>query len=224
MSPRLGSTIMNFQVVFDNWRFLLDGLKVTGEIAAAGMAGGMAVGLLGAILRLGGGRVLGAIVKLYVDFFRTVPLVIQLIWVYFALPIFLNASIPRFLAAAIAFSLYEGAFFTEIFRAGILSLPRGQRYAGAALGMRKEQIYRRVILPQAFPHMLPVIASQLVFLLKDTSVVFVIQLGDLTYNSQTLGTQSLQPLPVLTAALVIYVALTYPVTVIANTAHARLRR
>jgi polar amino acid transport system permease protein len=215
---------MNLHIVFDNWRFLLDGLKVTIEIALAATVGGMTLGLIGAIGRLGGGPIGSGIVKLYVDFFRTVPLVIQLIWVYFALPIFLGVSVPRFLAAAIAFSLYEGAFFTEIFRAGILSLPRGQRYAAAALGMRKDQVYRRVILPQALTQMLPVIASQLVFLLKDTSVVFVIQLGDLTYNSQTLGTQFLQPLPVLTAALVIYVVLTYPVTVIANLSHARLRR
>jgi polar amino acid transport system permease protein len=215
---------MDFSVVFDNWRFLFDGVKVTVEIALAATAGGMFLGLVAAICRLAGGRIINGIVKLYVDFFRTVPLAIQLIWIYFALPIFLNASIPRFLAAAVAFSLYEGAFFTEIFRAGILSLPRGQRYAAAALGMRKDQVYRRIILPQAVTRMLPVLASQLVFLLKDTSVVFVIQVGDLTYNSQTLGTQSLQPLPVLTAALIIYVALTYPITVAANVAYSRLRR
>jgi polar amino acid transport system permease protein len=215
---------VNFDVVFDNWGFLLDGLKVTFELAGAAALGGMAIGLIGAMARLGGGRIVNATVKLYVDFFRAVPLALLLIWVYFALPIFLEKSIPRFLAAAIAFSLYEGAFFTEIFRAGILALPRGQRYAAAALGMRKHQVYRRVILPQAFTHMLPVIASQLVFLLKDTSVVFVIQVSDLTYNSQTLGVQSLQPLPVLTAALVIYVIITYPVTVAANLAYARLQK
>jgi polar amino acid transport system permease protein len=215
---------MDFSIVFDNWPFLLDGVKVTLEITGAAIGGGMLLGLVGAIGRLGGGRVVNALVKLYVDFFRAVPLVILLIWVFFALPVFLNQSIPRFLSAAIAFSLYEGAFFTEIFRAGILSLPRGQRYAAAALGMRNDQIYRRVILPQALTRMLPVIASQLVFILKDTSVVFVIQVGDLTYNSQTVGTQSLQPLPVLTAAIIIYVVLTYPVTVAANIAHSRLRR
>src|SRR5437870_641486 len=132
---------MSFKVVWDNWTFLIEGLKVTLEIAGAAIAGGMFMGLLGALGRLSGSRVLNAIVKLYVDFFRTVPLVIQLIWVYFALPVFLNQSIPRFLAAAVTFSLYEGAFFTEIFRAGILALPRGQRWAAAALGMRKDQIY-----------------------------------------------------------------------------------
>jgi polar amino acid transport system permease protein len=215
---------MNFKIIWDNWSFLIDGLKVTLEIAGAAVVGGMILGLIGAIGRLSGVRVINALVKFYVDFFRSVPLVIQLIWVYFALPVFLNQSIPRFLAAAVAFSLYEGAFFTEIFRAGILSLPRGQRWAAAALGMRKDQAYRRVMLPQALTRMLPVIASQLVFLLKDTSVVYVIQVGDITYNSQTLGTQSLQPLPALTAALVLYVAVTYPVTVLANVAYARLRQ
>jgi polar amino acid transport system permease protein len=215
---------VNFQVVLDNWRYLADGLKVTLEIALAATIGGMALGLLGAIGRLHGGRLINALVKLYVDFFRTVPLAIQLIWVYFALPIFLNTSIPRFWAAAIAFSLYEGSYFTEIFRAGILSLPKGQRYAGAALGMGPIQIYRRVIAPQAATRMLPVVASQLVFLLKDTSVVFVIQVGDLTYNSQTLGTQFLQPMPVLTAALIVYVVITYPVTLVANVAYNKLRQ
>lgn len=215
---------MNFKVVFDNWQYLLDGLKMTLQIAGAAMIGGIFLGIVGAVGRLAGGRVVGAIVKLYVDLFRTVPLAIQLIWVYFALPIFLNTSIPRFFAAVIAFSLYEGAFFTEIFRAGILSLPKGQRYAAAALGMRPHQAYRRVILPQAVVRMLPVIGTQLVFLLKDTSVVFVIQVGDLTYNSQVLGTQFLQPLPVLTAALIIYMVLTFPLTLATNYAYARLRR
>lgn len=214
---------MNFHVVFSNWRFLLDGLKTTIEIAGAAMVGGIALGVLAAVARLTGGRTVNAVVKLYVDLFRSVPLAIQLIWVYFALPIFLNTSIPRFWAAAIAFSLYEGSFFTEIFRAGILSLPKGQRWAAAALGMRPRQVYRYVILPQAVVRMLPVIGTQLVFLLKDTSVVFVIQVGDLTYNSQTLGTQSLDPMPVLTVALVIYMLLTYPLTLATNYAYARWR-
>jgi len=214
---------MNFHVVYANWRYLLDGLTVTLKIAAVATVGGITIGIIGAVGRLVGGRILNAVVKLYVDLFRTVPLAIQLIWIYFALPVFLNTSIPRFWAAAIAFSLYEGAFFTEIFRAGILSLPKGQRWAAAALGMRSHQMYRRVILPQAAVRMLPVIATQLVFLLKDTSVVFVIQVGDLTYNSQVLGTQFLQPMPVLTAALFVYMALTYPLTVVANYAYNRLR-
>jgi polar amino acid transport system permease protein len=215
---------MNFDVAFENWRYLLDGLKVTLQIAGAATAGGIVLGLIGAMGRLAGGRIVNALVKLYVDFFRTVPLAIQLIWIYFALPVFLGISIPRFLAAAVAFSLYEGAFFTEIFRAGILSLPKGQRYAAAALGMRSTQMYRHVILPQAFVTMLPVVGTQFVFLLKDTSVVFVIQVADLTYNSQTLATQFLQPMPVLTAALIIYMIVTYPITVATNLAYNRLRR
>lgn len=215
---------MNFHVVFDNWRFLLDGLKMTLEIAGVATVGGVVLGLFGALGRLGGGKVVNALVKLYVDFFRTVPLAVQLIWVYFALPVFLGVSIPRFLAAAMAFALYEGAFFTEIFRAGILSLPKGQRWAAAALGMRPHQMYGRVILPQAIVGMLPVIATQLVFLLKDTSVLFVIQVGELTYNSQVLSTQFLQPLPLLTAAIVIYMVVTYPVTVLTNLAYNRLRK
>ncbi len=113
------------------------------------MVGGITLGLVGALGRLGGGWIGNAIIKFYIDLFRSVPLAIQLIWIYFALPIFLNTSIPRFWAAGIAFALYEGSFFTEIFRAGILSLPKGQRYAAAALGMRPSQMYGRIILPQA---------------------------------------------------------------------------
>ena len=215
---------MDFNVIVDNWRFVLDGVGMTCRIALAATIGGILCGLIGALGRLSGSRILDTLVKFYVDFFRSVPLAIQLIWVYFALPIFLEVSIPRFAAAAITFALYEGAYFTEIFRAGILSLPQGQRFAAAALGMRADQIYRRVILPQALVVMLPVIGSQLVFLLKDTSVVFVIQVADLTYNSQILGTQFLAPLPTLTAALLIYVALTYPITIATNRAYNRLRR
>jgi ABC-type amino acid transport system permease subunit len=90
--------------------------------------------------------------------------------------------------------------------------------------MRTAQTYRRVILPQALVAMLPVIGSQLVFLLKDTSVVFVIQVGDITYNSQNLGTQFLAPLPTLTAALLIYMVLTYPITIGTNLVYNKLRK
>jgi polar amino acid transport system permease protein len=214
---------MSFDVVFDNWQFILEGVKVTVEIAVLTAVGGSILGLIGAIGRLAGGTLINVAVKLYVDFFRSVPLAIWLIWVYFALPVFLDKSIPRFLAAVVALSLYEAAYFVEIFRAGILAVTRGQRYAGLALGMRSTQLYRRIIVPQAFTMMLPVIASQLVFLLKDTSVVFVIQVADLTFASQTLGAQFLEPMAALTAALVLYVVLAYPITIAGNVAHSHYR-
>ena len=207
---------MSFDIVFDHWRFLLDGAKVTIQIAVLSAVIGSALGLVLAVARHVGPGPLKWVVSIYCDFFRSVPLAIWLIWIFFALPVFLETSIPRFLAAVTALALYEAAYFAEIFRAGLTAVPRGQRYAGAALGMRTPQLYRRVIVPQATVMMLPVFASQLVFLVKDTSVVFVIQVADLTFNSQRLGDQFLQPMAPLTVAIVGYMVLTYPITIVAN--------
>jgi polar amino acid transport system permease protein len=214
---------MDFSTVSDNLHFLVTGLRTTVLLAVIAAAGSCVIGLAAALGRLYGGRVVEGGVKLYIDLFRSTPLLIQLIWCYFALPVVVGASLSPFAAAAIALSLYHGAFFTEIFRAGILSIARGQGEAGLALGMTGVQAYRRIVLPQSMVGMLPVICQQLVILLKDTSLASVITVTELTWRAQNIGTQTLDPVPVLTMALITYMLLCYPITAVGNVAYRRLR-
>jgi polar amino acid transport system permease protein len=203
-------------VIFENWSFIAEGIKTTVIVSSLATVGGITCGLIGAAGRLGGGRVINATVKLYIDVFRSTPLLIQLFWIYFALPIFVGKSIPPFTATIISLSLYEGAFFTEIFRAGILSLAKGQREAGLALGMRRLAVYRRIILPQAIVRMIPVIGSQFVQTVKNSALVSVIGVSDLTRQMQSIASNTLKPVPAFTAAIILYVLLTYPITVASN--------
>lgn len=214
---------MDFSVVSDNLPFLITGVRTTVLLALASAGGAVAVGMAAALGRLHGGRVVNWLLGLYIDFFRSTPLLIQLIWFYFALPVLLNVSIAPFLAGVLALSLYHGAYFTEIFRAGILSVARGQGEAGLALGMGPIRAFRRIVLPQSTVMMLPVIGQQLVILLKDTSLTSVITVTELTYRSQNLATQQLDPVPILTAALLVYMLLCFPITAAANVAYRKLR-
>lgn len=214
---------MDFSTVSENLDFLLVGIRTTILLAAAATVGGTAIGLAAALGRLYGGRIVDGVLKLYIDLFRSTPLLIQLIWFFFALPVLTGGSLTPFAAAFLALSLYHGAFFTEIFRAGIASTARGQGEAGLALGMSRTQAYRRIVLPQSFVRVLPVISQQIVILLKDTSLASVITVTELTWRAQNIGTQALDPVPVLTAALVVYMLLCLPITAVGNVAYRRLR-
>jgi His/Glu/Gln/Arg/opine family amino acid ABC transporter permease subunit len=212
---------VNFDVVIDNLPFLLDGVVITVAISVVSLVGGLVFGLLGAVARLSNRRVAVWLTTIYVDVFRSIPVIVQIIWVFYALPLLLDRTISPFIGAALALSLYSGAFFTEIFRAGILALPSGQREAGLAIGMTQATLYRRILLPQAVRTMLPVIGSQFVLLIKESALASVIGAGELLQQSDSLANVTLEPLPVYTAALIGYILLTYPVTVVTNVLHRR---
>src|SRR5581483_1075158 len=146
--------------------FLLDGLIWTIQISIIAIIGGSVLGVLAALARISGIRPLGWIASIYVDFFRTTPLLVQLVWIYFALPILIGESLDGVQAGALGMSLYAGSFLAEIIRAGILSVERGQSEAALALGMTSAQVMRRIILPQAVVRMLPPIASTFISLIK----------------------------------------------------------
>lgn len=194
------------------WPFLVSGVILTIQVSLIAMLCGMAIGMVVALVRIVRIPVANGVAILYVDFFRATPVLAQLIWIYYALPIITGRSLTAFVAGSIGLSLYAGSFLSEIFRAGILSVERGQTEAALALGMSRSQAMRRVILPQAVTRMLPPIGSSLVTLVKDSALLSVISVPELMRQSETLASLTFRRMEVLTIAAFLYFALTYPLS------------
>ncbi len=165
--------------------FLWDGLKVSLEITATAVAVGIVWGTLLAMLRLSSVRWLGALAAAYVNLFRSIPLVMVLLWFFLIVPQLLKGALSldpntdvRLTSAMIGFALFESAYYSEIIRAGIQSVPKGQASAASALGMTYAQAMRLVVLPQAFRNMVPLLLTQAIVLFQDTSLVYVSALAD----------------------------------------------
>jgi polar amino acid transport system permease protein len=212
---------MDWSVISAHWDFVVSGLEDTVLISVFSLCGAVAIGLLAAGMRMSRIPPLRWIAGLYVDFFRSTPLFIQLVWLFYAMPILIGFNFSPLTTGAIGLALYEGSFFTEVFRAGILAVPTGQREAAFAQGMTGSQAMRRVILPQAVRKMLPPATSSTVTLIKDSSLVSVIGVADLMWQANELAASTFQPLEVLTFVAFLYLLLTYPLTVLANALHRR---
>lgn len=177
----------DFDVIARSWQFLIfDGLRFTLTLTVLAAAGGMVLGTLVALLRLSGNRVLGLVAAGYVNLVRSLPLVLVIFWFYFLVPYIAQwitgsrrpVQVGAFSSALITFIVFEAAYFAEIVRAGISSIPRGQFMAGQAIGLRPSQVTRYVVLPQVFRTMLPVMLTQTIILFQDTSLVYVLGLID----------------------------------------------
>jgi His/Glu/Gln/Arg/opine family amino acid ABC transporter permease subunit len=207
--------------VISRFPFLASGVAITLAVTAVSLVLALSLGLLIAVLRMSPVRPLSWIATLYIDFFRSTPLFIQLVWFFYVLPILTGFAFPVFATAAIGLGAYSAAYFAEVYRTGILAVPTGQREAALSQGMTSPQALRRVVLPQALRKMLPPATSTLVTHLKDSSLVSVLGLGDLMYQSYSLSALIFRPFEVLTVAAAIYFLMTYPLTVLANRLHRR---
>ena len=206
----------------DYFRLLIDGLEITIVVSVFGLIGAVVIGLTVATLRMSRFRLVRFLGGLYIDFFRSTPLFAQLLWLFYVLPILTGFSFSAQVAGTIGLALYEAAFFAEIFRAGILAVPRGQREAALSTGMTRVQTSRRIVLPQAIRTMLPPGTSATVTLIKDSSLVSFVGVTDLLYQANSLAAVTLDPIGVLTVAALLYFALCYPITVAANWMQRRL--
>ena len=166
------------------WRFgpLLQGLRVTLEITLASLGCSLLIGLLAALMRLAQSPMARGLSRAYLELIRNTPLLIQIFVIYFVLAPILGLG--RFSSAVLALSLFEGAYASEIIRAGILAIPAGQWEAAASLGMSRAQSYRYIILPQALRQMIPPLTSQGISLIKDSALVSTIAIYDLTMQGQ----------------------------------------
>ncbi|OSN01086.1 glutamate/aspartate ABC transporter permease GltK [Lonsdalea populi] len=174
--------------------YLLQGLGVTIKITVIAVIFGIIWGTLLAVMRLSSFKPISWFAKLYVNLFRSVPLVMVLLWFYLIVPSFLQNVLGlspktdiRLVSAMVAFSLFEAAYYSEIIRAGIQSIARGQASAALALGMTHWQSMRLVILPQAFRAMVPLLLTQGIVLFQDTSLVYVLSLADFFRTASSIG-------------------------------------
>jgi polar amino acid transport system permease protein len=159
----------------------------------------------------------------FIEAFRCTPLLVQIVWVYYAMPVLLGIQIPATVAAVGTLSCYTGAFYAEIFRGGIVSIERGQWDAARALGLRKWPLMRQVILPQAIRRMIPPFVNQSITQLKNTSLVSTIAVPDLLYNGTLITADTYRPLEVYTVVAVIYFVLLFPSTMLAQWYERRLQ-
>jgi glutamate/aspartate transport system permease protein len=190
------------------------GLVVTLQVTLVAIVGGIAGGTVLAILAVSGSRPLQLFAKFYVALFRAVPLVMLLLWFFLIVPQVLRAVFGlspsvdiRLVSAMVAFVLLESAFFAEIIRAGIIGLSKGQFHAAASLGMSRYQSMRYIILPQAFRAMLPIMLTQCIVIFQDTSLVYVISLGDFFRNTVSIGERDGTLVPMLLLAGAAYWAI-----------------
>jgi polar amino acid transport system permease protein len=203
---------------------LLEGLGMTVAYTVGTIALGLAIGLVVGLLRLSRSRLVTAPLVAYVEIFRCTPLLVQIIWFYYALPVVVGIDIPAHVAATLVLSLYTGAFYAEIVRGGVLSIERGQWDAASAIGLRRLQAMRLVILPQAVRRMIPPFMNQSIIQLKNTSLVSTIAVADLLYNGQMITAATYRPLETYTLIAVIYFVVLFPLTLAAQGVERRLAR
>jgi polar amino acid transport system permease protein len=202
----------------------LRGVGVTLLYSLVTVAVGIVIGVFCGLALLSAKRWVTFPLDAYVEIFRCTPLLVQIVWFYYALPIVLNFNLPAWLAAGLGLTLYMGAFCTEIFRAGVMSIGRGQWQAARGLGMTYGQMMRRVILPQAVRRMVPPLVNQSVTQLKNTALLYVVAVPDLMYTSSIITAETYRPLEVYTSAAVIYFIILYPLTILARRLEVRVDR
>ena len=183
--------MLSLDLSFYNWElftnYILNGLVFSLKLTVFASFGGILFGTLLALMRLSGRPVLTFLATFYVNTMRSIPLVMVILWFFLLIPILIGRPIGADLSATITFIAFEAAFFSEIVRAGIRSVPKGQVYAGEALGMSYGQNMRLVILPQAFRNMIPVLMTQTIVLFQDTSLVYAIGAYDLLKGFEIAG-------------------------------------
>ena len=203
---------------------ILTGLGVTIAYTIGTILLGLLVGLVTGPLRLSRNPMITAPIVVYVEIFRCTPLLVQILWFYYALPVVLGIDIPANIAATLVLSLYTGAFYSEIIRGGVASIERGQWDAARAIGMRRIQVMRYVVLLQAFKRMIPPFMNQSVIQLKNTSLVSTIAVTDLLYQGTIITAATYRPLEVYTMVAVIYFLVLFPLTLTAQQVERRLAR
>ena len=202
------------------WR----GVLVTLGYTAATIFIGLIIGLLVGLGRLSRSRLLNIPLIAFIEAFRCTPLLVQIVWFYYALPVLLGIQIPAVVAGIMTLSCYTGVFYAEIFRGGIISIEQGQWDAARAMGLRPWYVMRLVILPQAIRRMIPPFVNQSITQLKNTSLVSTIAVPDLLYNGTLITADTYRPLEVYTVVAIIYFLLLFPTTLMAQAYERRLSK
>jgi His/Glu/Gln/Arg/opine family amino acid ABC transporter permease subunit len=215
---------MDLSVVVNNWKFLIvQGLVGFGpfiggtlRLAIPAIVLGFVLGIFVGLARLAEARLIRVPATAYVEFFRGVPLVMVIFWIWFIIPQLLRLPIPEYGVALTAFVIFEAAYFGEIVRAGVQSVPRGQVEAATALGMTTTKTMTYVILPQALKNMVPSLVTQMIVLFKDTSLASIIGYVDLTKAAQIVNNREIKPFQLYLFIAVVYWICTYSMSRVAQ--------
>ena len=203
--------------------FLLQGLVITAKITGTAIVIGILWGTILAMMRLSSIKIVSWLAALYVNAFRSVPLVMVLLWFYLIVPNLVQNVLGispktdiRLISAMVAFSLFEAAYYAEIIRAGIQSVSRGQTSASLALGMTKMQTMRLVVLPQAFRAMIPLLLTQGIVLFQDTSLVYVLSLTDFFRTASNIGERDGTQIEMVLFAGAVYFVISFGASMLVN--------
>jgi glutamine transport system permease protein len=202
---------------------LLQGAKLTVLITVVGLLGGTVVGLVFGLMRAYGNRLLDALGFLYIELVRGTPIVVQVMFIYFALPVIADIRVDPLTAAIVSIVVNSGAYIAEIVRGAFLSVPKGLREAGLALGMPLWRVLAFVIGPVAFRRMTPPLGNQFIVSLKDTSLFIVIGVGELTRQGQEIMAANFRAVEIWSAVAVIYLCLIGALTFALRTVEKRMR-
>jgi glutamate/aspartate transport system permease protein len=218
---------MGLDLAFYDWemirRFVAQGLIFSLWLTVVATAGGVLVGTLLALMRLSGKPYLEWPAAAYVNTMRSIPLVMVLLWFFLLIPFAIGRPIGAEMSAVITFVAFEAAYFSEIVRAGIQSIPRGQVNAGFALGLTYRQNMQQIILPQAFRNMLPVFLTQTIILFQDTSLVYAIGAYDMLKGFETMGKNLGRPVEAYLLAAVVYFLMCLGLSYLVRKVQARVQ-
>lgn len=213
-------TFFNWDVLVRSMPLLMTGLKVTAQLGVVSIVAGLGLGLAVALIRIYAWRPFRLIAKIYIDVFRSIPLLVLLIVVYYALP-FVGLRLSPFMSAALALTVVSGAYTAEIFRAGIEAIPRGQFEASQALGLSFRYMMRDVVLPQAIRIVIPPLTNNSINVIKDTALASVVAMPDLLKQATQAQALEANPTPLIVAAI-IYITLLWPLVLLVGRLETKL--
>ena len=221
----------DFDVIQRSWVYLFtEGMTFTLTLTALAMTGGIIFGTVLAMMRLSSNRIVSGVAGAYVNLMRSIPLVLVIFWFFFLVP-YIGAWIVRspdpikvgaFYSALITFTMFEAAYYCEIMRAGIQSIPRGQVWSGYALGLNYWQTMGTVVLPQAFRNMLPVLLTQTIILFQDTSLVYVISATDFLGAAAKVANRDYRLVEMYTFVAVVYFIISYSLSLLVKRLQDRI--
>lgn len=218
----LFETFLNFEVLARSFPMLLKGLWLTLKLGAASILAGLVLGLALCMMRLYSVRPVQILTRIYIDVFRSIPLLVLLIIVYYALP-FVGVRLSPFASAMTALTMVSGAYTAEIFRSGIEAIPKGQFEAAAALGLGHRQTMADVILPQSIRMVIPPLTNNSINVVKDTALASVVAMPDLLKQATQAQALAANPSPLIGAAA-IYLAFLLPLVLLVSRLERRLNR
>jgi polar amino acid transport system permease protein len=203
-----------FGQVLIYWPNFLQGVLVTLQLAACLIVMAVVGGVIVGSARHSRKRIYNWPATVFIEIFRNTPVLVQIVWFYFAFPVLIDVQMPGFLAAVLGIGLNATAYSAEIFRAGIQSIERGQWEAARAIGMRYTMVMQRIVLPQAVRRMIPAFANRIIEIFKATSLASAIAVGELVFRGEELANTIYRPLEIYTLIAVMFFILIYPLALV----------